>query len=667
MATRSPKGVGQDVPDEPSTPKAARDEHMVGAMAQFMARILETKPCLFVRSAQLLSWVAADAPTFDPSRPRCRSCGDATLKRRVLCEACRRNPIVMYGAPLIDTMFRSSNPLYAMDETKQRIIVFLKREQQLAENALALAEQLADWGWRVYRRQCRGGDGNVYFSRELCYGSGVYAQVVRCGLDRTLGVGGLGLRLHKEVYKAAVEWLFALDAHVREHFEIPLGHVATGDVSFMACVENLASLIANRVTLFEDPTNSDPSQILCSRGCEHLARLQHLRCEFYAHNAVVADIEGMRALVRLARDGAPPANPAPLLALLRQPPPELLSLLPSVASDMGFAALRDALGTGAAADAFAAWRAAMRPESLVMLLERAIATAQAWRAPPSGFLMTLRFDAARARKHHLPHMKWIDDARIAYWSLLPRALHAHRRVGLDPTGERIVLMCSALMQIDAHEEPKFFVPGVARCDLVLRVAQREMNLASHAHAHLREELRPFTAGLEWDTSRRELLHWKGSHLEEDVRCAARLLGGYSLRELHARFLDGRGHVALLDPATAMLVHKPRAGYVTWCEASLELLLPILQQYRESLGLADNVATHPDGEVLRLLPRARDWTPDAGALTLTTGEARELPPLKALLLRLQQQGLARCTRPSRSTKMLWVVEPDALQRMLLPSG
>ncbi len=640
---------------------------MVAAMSRFMACILETKPSQFVRSAQFVSWVGADAPTFDPSRPCCRSCGGATIKRRVLCEACRRNPVVVYGAPLIDTMFRSSNPLYEMDETKQRIIVLLKREQQLAKNALALAEQLSDWGWRVHRRLSRGGDGNVYFSRELCYGSGAYAQEVRCGLERTLKVGGLGLRLHSAVTQVVVEWLKQLDAHVREHFEIPIGRACTGDVSFMTCVENFALLIANRVALFEDPQNSDPSQILCSRGCEHLARLQFLRCEFYAQNAIVADIEGMRALARLAREDAPPANGAPLLALLDKPPPELLSLLPSVASDMGFAALRNALGTGAAPGALAAWRASVRPESLVMLLERAIATAQAWRPPPSGFLKTLRFDGARARKHHLPHMRWVDDARVACWSLLPRALHAHRRVGLDPTGERIVLMCSALMQIDAHEEPKFFVPGVARCDLVLKVANREMNLASHADAHLREEMRPFTAGIEWDTSRRELLQWKGSHLEEEVRSAARLLGGYSLRELRERFLDGSGHRVLLQPATEMLVHKPREGYVTWCETSLELLLPILQQYRESLGLGDGVGTSPDGEVLRLLPQARDWRPGAGALTVTAGEARELPLVKELLRRLQQQGLARWTRPSRSTKMLWVVGPDTLERVLLASG
>ena len=114
--------------EEHCTQEAERDDHMCASMAQYMARILETRPGLFVRSHKLLSWTGADAPTHDPDRPHCRSCGQVTQKRRVLCEACRRNPMVVYGAPLIETMYRSSNPLYAMNEEKRRIIIFLKQE-----------------------------------------------------------------------------------------------------------------------------------------------------------------------------------------------------------------------------------------------------------------------------------------------------------------------------------------------------------------------------------------------------------------------------------------------------------------------------------------------------------------------------------------------------------
>lgn len=130
-----------------------RDAHMVGAMAEFMARILATRPCMFVRSNKLLSWVGADAPVYDARRPRCRSCDSVTTHGRVLCDSCRRNPIVVLGAPLVDTMYRSSNPLYELNEEKQRAIVYLKQQQRLAEDSLALAEQLADWAWRVYRRK----------------------------------------------------------------------------------------------------------------------------------------------------------------------------------------------------------------------------------------------------------------------------------------------------------------------------------------------------------------------------------------------------------------------------------------------------------------------------------------------------------------------------------
>ena len=319
-----------------------------------------------------------------------------------------------------------------MDDEKRSVIVFLKNEQKRASDALALAEQLATWAYAVYKRMRRGGCGNVYYTRELVYGGGSWDAVVRCGLHKRTTFGGLGLMLQAEVERHAAEWLRVLDAHMREHFEIPLGHACTSDVSFTTCVNIFASLIAKRVALLED-TRSDPSQLLCSRGCEHLARLQFLRCEFMAQRCIVSDIECMRTLVRLARNGAPPADEEgvqALLALLKKPPPELLSLLPSVASDMAFAPLRDALGTGAAPAALAAWREEVQCESLCMLLERAIATVQGWRPPPSGFLNALRY---AARRWHMPkplkpgehHFKRVEVVRLRADGALSRRTRAH--------------------------------------------------------------------------------------------------------------------------------------------------------------------------------------------------------------------------------------------------
>ncbi len=640
---------------------ADRNAHMVDVMAEFMARVMGMRPCMYVRSSNFLSWVSADPPTHDPSRPRCRSCGGVTSRKRVLCAACRSNPMVIFGAPVVDTMFRSSNPLYEMNAEKQRAILYLKREQKLAEHSLALAELLADWAWRVRRRKLQGGDGNVYFTPELVWGCGSYGTEMRCGYNRRVVFGGLGGRLHDEVRQLAVEWLNALDAHIREHFEIPLDHAGMSDVSLMTCIENFAVLIANRVTLFES-AEMDASQRLCSEGCEHIARMQYLRCEFFARKEIVRDIAAMRALMQIAREGTAPLDPRPLLHLLQSPPPELLALLPSVATDWDFGTLRDTLGTGLDPDRLEAWRASVPSESLCLLLERAIAVAQAWRPPPSGFLKTLRMHDA-PRPNHVPLMDWVDAPTVAHWSLLPRKLHEHRRVGLDPTAERIVLLSSALMQMDAHE--RCFVPGIASWHVISLEAQREMDRASHALRQLTEQMRPFTVGIEWDTSRRELMDWKASHLEDDMRQAATLLGGYSVQELRERFLRDGNHRLLLQPATERMLCKPRRGYETWCEASLAFLLPILQQHRESIGFADNVATTFEGDVLRLLPVVREWTPEAGALCLTAGEVRSAPTIvKNLLERLKAAGVITYKRQRRGgTKMEWTLEVAPLMRML----
>ncbi len=637
---------------------------MVAMMAEFMARILNTQPCMFVRSNKFLSWVGADAPVHDPKKPRCRSCDSVTTRGHVLCDSCRRNPIVVLGAPLVDTMYRSSNPLYEMDAEKQCAILYLKQQQRLAEHSLALAELLADWAWRVHRRRMQGGDGNVYFTRELVWGCGSYATTVRCGYDQRVKFGGLGLRLHAELWPLIVEWLKALDAQIREHFEIPLEPPGASDDSLTKCMENYASLIANRVALFEN-ADMNPSQRLCSEGCEHIARMQFLKCEFFAQNAIIRDISAMRALVSIAREGVAPLDPRPLLHVLQEPPPELQSLLPSVATDMRFGELRDTLGTGLDPARLAAWRASVPTESLCLLLERAIGTTQTWRPPPSGFLNTVRHDQS-PRASHLPLMSWVHDPAIARWSLLPRKVHQHRRTGLDSLSERIVLLSSALMQMDAHE--KCFVPGIAVHGVVGVVAQREMNLAGHAEKQLMEQMRPFTIGIEWNTSRHELMDWKSSHLEDDVRRAAAVMGGYSVRELRERFLNTADHQLLLQPATDKMLVKPRQGYETWCEASLQFLIPILQQYREALGFGDNVATRPEGDILRLLPAVREWTPQAGALTITAGEAYDVPPVKALLQALVRAGVIAPQRRQKrkaqqGSKMIWVLEPHQLERVL----
>lgn len=637
-----------------------RDEHMCTAMAEYMARILNTRPCIFVRANKFLSWTGADPPTYDATRPCCRSCGGTTSGGRVLCAACRRNPVVVQGAAVIDTMFRSSHPDYAMDNEKQQIIVLLRTEQSLADEAMLIAEKLANWAWGVYRDAQHGGDGNVFFAREVVYSGGSYAARLKCGLTRRLEFGGLGLRLHSEVKQLVVEWLYALDDHIRAQFEIPMAHCSTPDVSFVTCLDNFASLIANRVVHFED-ASSDPSQKLCSRGCEHLAQLQHFRCQFYAQNSILADIEGMRALTKVARNDALPDNPSVLVALLLKPPPELLSLLPSVASDMKFGELRVALSHRGSVAQTAAWRLSVRTESLCMLLERAISAAQAWKEPPSGFLQTLRHDAS-PRKCHLPRMGWVDGNAIASWSLLPRLLHEHRRVGLDPTGARIVLMASALMQMDADE--RFFVPGVIRCDIMLRCAQRDMNRAGHAYKQLREQLVPYTAGIEWDTSLTELSAWNGSHVEDDVRHAAAVLGGYAVQELEQRFNPAKCDYRcseLLRKVVDKMVVKPQPGYLTWCGLSMQFLFPILKELRNSVGFADNVAVNPIGELLRLLPHVRQWAPGSGALTINVRDAWDVPPVKEVLLRLEKEGKARKKRAA--SKNVWLIEEHLAARVL----
>ena len=421
---------------------------------------------LFVKSGRVVSLLGQDPPTFDPADPFCNR---AWRVLYVLCASCAAKPPMLHEAsPLIDTMFRSSHPEYEIDANRQRLIDALKRMLGLAEKAHALAESLSEVCWARYRQWQMPGNTegrNVVFTREQVYACGTYARyetLYVTPMKQRVYVGGLGLLLRKVVKQAAIEWLFALDGAIREHFQIPLSR-PHGDNSLQTNIETLASLIASRVALLE-PANADPSQRLCSLGCEHLARIQYVRCHYYSYRGVGRDVTAMRQLVRLLRNardaddddeadaefGAAMAvvndeAREGLLALLGAPAPELLCALPEVASCMHFTCCATRWATfecGARAheDEINRWRSRVEghgnAEGVCLLVERAIAAAQEWR-PPSFVPCLQRASGGEAGRRRGRAADGVGERRPQRAALGPRErgrAHRQRRTGLDPRG-----------------------------------------------------------------------------------------------------------------------------------------------------------------------------------------------------------------------------------------
>jgi|SaaInlV_125m_DNA_1040241.scaffolds.fasta_scaffold12488_3 hypothetical protein len=686
---------------------------MYDSFSHFLAMLFCTRTNLFIKSAQLVSLLGNAPPTFDPENPFCQSCG-RRVRSRVLCVACAAKPPMLHEAtPLIDTMFRSSNPAYAIDANRQRLIDALRRMLGLAERAYSLAEKLSGSCWARYRQWQQPGnaDGrNVTFSRELAYACGTYAKhetLYVSPMKQRVYVGGLGLYLRTEVKQLAIEWLYALDGTIREHLKIPLSR-PNGDNSLQTNVETLASLIASRVSLLE-PRNADPSQRLCSLGCEHLARIQYVRCHYYSYRGVGRDVTAMRLLVKLVRnawdaddDDADAEYGAAmgvvnddaregLIALLRAPAPELLCVLPEVASCMHFGRLRDALGSfpsvglGCTARAVEHWRECVKThgnaEGVCLLVERAIAAAQGWRPPP--FVPCLQriggcgADAGPA----VPQMTWVGlDPGAVRWGLVSAAAHRQRRTGLDPTGLRIALLAHAVMQLDACDAPQFFRAGCVRCEVLQKVLLAQMVRDAQAANFLKADLDPQVVGVEWDAGQKQMLDWQNSHIDEHVRMAFSLLGNFSYDELNRRF----GRLALGAPGYSTLRTtvqelmrvnwklSPAQGYETWLGVGIGLALPMLLNLRQGLGFGPSVHPNREGDILRLLAKVRDWRPSDGPLHLTPGEVYDTPAIKHLLIEDRARGgtLAKRRKIGKERKEAWVFEPSRLEAALgaqLPPG
>ena len=666
------------------------------AFCECVARIGCVRVGLLIKSGTLYSLVGDDPPEREECAATCRACDAQLLGRdcgRLLCARCRSSTTVEHGAPLIDTMYRSANPKFVLSPEMEAIAASIVRQRKVALQEHMLARHLAHRAYVVYERW-KGGSGDMnahYTLAEVeCYDCSYARAVTSCNrkyfaaedlaaeekrakckhapMPRHLAVtvGGLGLRLQQEVKQRVVDWLYCLDEMIRRRFEISLAR-PYGDTSLLRAINHFAELIANRVVLLEEPVDDDTTERVCTEGFEHAAEIEEVRCKREAARVASSDVRRMRELKALAGERAVPEDPRRLIDFLRAPCPELLKALPGVhvASAMRFDDLRRVLEEACDVPRrINLWAQSVNAGALCVLLDGAIQKAQEWKM--SRFLHCLRYDAAPLREP-LPEQTWVDEPRIALWSLVSKEAHAHRRTGFDPVGLRIVLMSSALIQINS--DGGFFRPGVLRCDVVSPVAHNHQHRSAHYCHALSEQLLPYMTGEPWKFARTELTKWQGSHMESDVRGAVSLLGRFSVQEVVARY--GRAgpqleiHSNLVRRAVEMMVFKPPAHYEQWFPMAVELVLPILAQLRQSMGIATDLWVKREREGTELLPLmdlVRAWSPTNGDLRIRLSEVKD-SRIRAVLTELLARRSPLVRQKKVNRVMCWILDQVELVKVL----
>ena len=688
-------------------------EGIVNDWSHYLAYLLALRCTFFVGKGDFMLWVGEDPPVYDASRPQCHSCKAPTTERHVLCRTCRRkSPTVKEGPTMSEVMLRSAHEQYVLDDTKKEVIRTLRRQQRLAFDAKMLAHVLLERCFEEHERCYRrigGATGNVSFNRAFVESGGSYDEGVLCGLlESAFKVGGLGVDLRGHIYSLAESWLMAVDGQIRDWFGIPASSDVAESAAVKRHIEIFANQIACRVALMEPSARK--SVVLCVDGLEHHAKSQYIHQEQIANENCEVDCECMVVLSRLARHGiasseqwralSTPQMRKPLTDLLQSPPPELLQTLRSVSQDMWFGTLRDVIGNANEAGRAATqagideWRSSINAEALCWLFEQAIKKIEKWERPAGYFIETISrlpratSEATRVQlrldpRAMLPPTPWARGR--GQWQLVSREKLALMRTGLRPTGLRVVMLCSALRQLlgTRDDEPEVFAPGVVACDVLHGVADRAEKAANRAFSKLKGLMEPLMAGFECAVVKHQLNNWAGSHLEDDVRAAARRVGRYSLQELIEVFNVNSSHwdghsLQLVREVNDRLVYKlqnePLAAQNSVVSHVLAFALPLLAQYRANgLGWSIHTRASVPAMLLELLPSVQQWIRNGSGEPLCVTRAEVLATserVKLLLETLKAAKLVRQCRvtvPSGKQNLVWRFDAPKLAALLAPQS
>ena len=613
---------------------------IVEAMAHALSAFLSIRCSVYVQHGRWATNLMADPP-----RPQgcCVSCGEAIDRfhgASVFCRRCAPLPsLVVEGKhTLVETMFLSSHPNLRPNKSIVERIATLSRRQAFVYDAIRLAHEL--FLLATTAEESPSGADLAIPEDGVRSARGAYVKSIPYPRDssaeprRRPSVGGIGLRIRDELLLHTTSWLHAVDDAACTYFARVLPDGESGDETVANIIDHFAELIADRVARVEVTDPGDPDVAvegpgLTARYCEHIVRMYTTPGQFDAVQSAERDKQGTNMLVLILDSSlgeALNAMQGPLwrrsiVAMLRRRPPELHAFFELV----DVAALVAALESE-----FATYRD--RAEAVdAALRDRAAALEHARRAYRDVVDAIARLEsptAAQRMIHVLARVPRVDaDARAALVPPMPwrrggrvwhfRSPHfgaeplAHRRVGLDRTCMRVVMLTCLMQQMLGEAEPPAFEPGVMRPSIVRDVARAERDRAWGAFVALREQIRPLTAGVEYAHAERTILEAASNHVEGDVYKAVASLSDWSIQDVATVFHAKsslmpvvRGH--LTRRVRDLLVVKPDERYGAFDIAAIKLFIPLFCAFRTRLGVGPAQHTHSVGDVLRTAPAFREW-------------------------------------------------------------
>ena len=546
-------------------------------------------------------------------------------------------------------------------ETQQRQKFAMASERLSSEMAL-MAERLAQ------------GNENMVVTQYAVSGPYFrYTDHVHKRSQKVTRVGGVGIRLRDELHEMVLRWLKTIDKAMVLHFEDGDSGTSTqqdvfgtyleaNEAELQRLFQGLSLSIARRLTCTE-PEGSvyDTADELSAKMLQARGSMEVQRSAMKAERRAREDLSALRTLLVLCK---PNQNIAVLTDLLStrlneiqyitHVPPVELGLTGKNAERMNLTFLRRVcepnLCQTIQLTIVRHW-SQCHGGFAQTAVSQAISKLEGWQPPTSGFQSVIKRTAHNDSTDSPPRMPPIDFVRggRSFTFLPPHSEEAlkFKRNLPHVISRRMVRLTSLVWELLAHGALE---RGVIEPHIVHSVATYS-TLCSRRIVQRQHEVRQRNSiGVRVKAIEANLRD-KSSAAFDEVRKASCHLSHFSLSQI----MSGFEATSTLLPAIFRqlsqrtydrLVLKPPLEYSEFAADALTYTLPLLEILRTDLWTQPSYVPNALGDILRTVPKIRNWNPSKGLLRIAAKDlSNALPTLPGLLKDLAKQAkLVRYYRP-----------------------
>ena len=507
-----------------------------------------------------------------------------------------------------------------------------------------------------------------------------------------LRVGGVGESLMNATEDKVAEWLvradYAMcaafvdhgDADERVSSRTPMG------TEMMTLIEKLASDIAQRLTLMEP--ERQPHNQLSARSLGARAGAELCRTSYQAEAEQQSDLAALRAFEAVATDGSTGERVKAIIEssmhlleyVVRRPPMEL-GMQGANAARMNLPLLAEACAPNLDIDVRCTliqhWHechgacAATAAQQAIVQIER---WSQQQQKP---FIEVLLDPAADPPPNavEMPGMPFVEQQRRFFFPA--GGTRRTKRTGLDWMGRRVVRLTSLVWQLLGYGELERGVLSSRLVDPIVTAAVFQTRVVAEMLVQKRNSyaLGQRLLGFAENVSDGQ------SHLSDEVGHACCELSRFSAHEILAVFHMRSPVLPLVmrdlgirtrELLSSMGQPMP-SEYTAFASDALAIALPVVRDRRQSAGVAPTTRTNPIADLLRTVPKVREWTPLQGQLWLHMEDLKRAAPVLKGVLQLmhERKALVQWKRPyirgsvgrSKHPKLAFVFDTAQLVALL----